>query len=102
MDAFGFVAKGPDEVIFKGTRYQGAAFFDPVAISARVCSRGSKDEIAVRVRHLISPHGLRRDYEVERGESCEQHNTHHQLFTDIHHLRTTADSSAHFNENARS
>jgi hypothetical protein len=101
MDAFGFVAKGPDEVIVKGTRYQGAAFFDPVTISARVCSRSSKDEIAMRVRRLISHHGLRHDYEVERVESYKTHNTHHQLFADIHYLRTSADNSAHFNENAR-
>ena len=101
MDAFGFVAKGPDEVIVKGTRYQGAAFFNPMAISARVCSRGSKDEIAVRVRRLISHHGLRRDCEGERAKSCEKHNPHHQLFADTHHLRIWA-GSTHFNAHARS
>jgi hypothetical protein len=86
MDALGFVAKLHDEVILERSWSQRTVLFDSVAISARVRSRGSEDEIAMRVWRLIGHDQLRRDYQIERIQSCQKHYAHHQMFADIKHL----------------
>ena len=71
VNAFGFVAKRPDEVIVEGTGDHGTAFFECMTVPARFRSCDSKDEIAVRVRRLIH-HPALDGNEVEGDEPRQQ------------------------------
>jgi hypothetical protein len=82
MDALGFVAKRPDEVIVEGTGDYRTAFFDRMTVPARLRSCDSKDEIAMRVRRLIH-HSALHGNEVERDE-CRKEDDQH--FADSRHV----------------
>jgi hypothetical protein len=84
MDAFGFVAKRPDEVIVERTGDYRTAFFDRMTVPARFRSCDSKDEIAMRVRRLIH-HSALHGNEAERDE-CRKEDASNQHFADSHHV----------------
>lgn len=78
MDAFCLVSKLPDTIILEGSCDQDTGLVPRVAIETRMCTCGSKDEITVGIRSLITHADLRDDLRIEGEQACQKKKTSQQ------------------------